>query len=196
MMRTTTPQTNPAHSALVAAGLLAALAVAALPGCSGTGAAMTGLSVFQNTQSNKLDLGVYLDGQEAKRNELEQAAKGYSKWKIAGRVSTSPRLRFTFKKPDALGRIRTITVSIFQEFKGKYSDKAEFTVISRSSESTAQMQPNTEYDLGNPGPAFRVTDFYDKEVAGVALKPGMKYMLVLTVAAESSESAQVYFETK
>jgi hypothetical protein len=33
-------------------------------------------------------------------------------------------------------------------------------------------------------------------VPGVQLNPGMKYMLVLTVKADKSEAAQIYFETK
>lgn len=178
---------------LAGAGL-AALVVLPM-GCSVGGAASTGLNVFGNVRANRLGLRMFLDGYEAKRNELEQAARGYSKWKIRESVSTRPKLRFEFKEPAALGRIRTITAAIYQQFKGQYSDKAEFMIVARSDDPQAQFQPGVDYDLGAPGGGFRVLDFYDKEVTGVELKPGMKYMLVFTVSAEDSETAQIYFET-
>jgi hypothetical protein len=177
------------------AGISLAVLLVLPPGCSAGGAASTGLSVFKNVRANRLGLRLFLDGHEAKRNELEQAARGYSKWKIKESVSTHPKLRFEFKEPDALGRIRSITAAIYQQFKGQYSDKAEFTIVARSDDPQAQFQPGIDYDLGAPGEGFKVLDFYGKEVKGVELKPGLKYMLVFTVAAEDSETAQIYFET-
>lgn len=165
-------------------------------GCSATGAATTGLSVFQNTQSNKLDLRVFLDGQEAKRNEWRQAATGYSRWTIKEKVSTSPTLRFDFKKPDALGRIRSVNASIFQKFEADYSHQAEFTIFSTDSSPQGQLKPGTDYPLGAMPGGYSVMNFSGQNVGGVQLKPGMKYMLVLSVAADDSETAQVYFETR
>ncbi len=176
---------------------VAMLCAALVPvGCSASGAASTGFSIFKNTRSNRLDLRVFLDGHEAKRNELKQAATGYSRWKVSEKVSTHPKLRFEFKKPDALGRIKSITCSIFQKFEADYSHQAEYTVVARSNDPQAQMKPGVDYDLGAPGSAFRVLDFNDKEVTGIELKPGMQYMLVLTVAADDSETAQIFFETR
>jgi hypothetical protein len=177
---------------------IAATAGAALfvcMGCSASGAAHTGFNVFQNTKANQLGVRIFLDGHEAARNELKQAATGYSRWRVSERVSTRPKLRFEFKTPDALGRIRMISLSIFQKFEADYSDQAEFTIVARDNDPQAQMRPDVEYDLGEPGPNFRVLNFSNKEVSGVSLKPGLQYMLVFTVSADKSETAQVYFET-
>jgi hypothetical protein len=174
----------------------AAALLAASTGCSVGGAASTGFNFWKNSQSNLLDVKLFLDGQEAARDELEQMAKGYSKWTVSEKVSTAPTLRYELKNPGDFGRIRSIHVSIYQKFKGDFSHVAEFTVNAKSNESNAQMKPETDYDLGAPGEGFRVMDFNSKDVPGVKLTPGMDYMLVFTVVAEDSETAQVYFSTK
>lgn len=172
----------------------AAVAIVALTsGCSLIG---TGITVGKNLSSNKLDMRIFLDDQEAKRDELKQAATGYSRYKIKEPVATAPKLRFEYKKPDALGRITTVIVSIHQKFEANYSDHAEFTVVTRSNEPEAQMRPNTVYDLGALPGDFRVLDYKGNDVSKVDLKPGMEYMLMLTVKADASESAQIYFKTK
>ena len=51
-------------------------------------------------------------------------------------------------------------------------------------------------NAGKPGEGFKVLDLTNKEVPGVTLKPGVEYMLSLTVKADKSETAQVYFKTK
>ncbi len=174
-------------------GLLGALVLSS--GCSVGGAASTGFSIFKNTKANQLGVRIWVDGQEAKRNELKQAATGYSRWKIKNAVSTGPTLKFDFKKPDALGRISNITLSIYQKHEAEYSDHAEFTVFARDMTPGGQMKPNVDYNLSSPGSGFKVIDWQGGEVGGVTLKPGWKYMMVFTVKADDSESAQIFFET-
>lgn len=172
----------------------AALALAGvLSGCSMIG---TGISVAKNLGSNKLELRIFLDDQEAKRDELKQAATGYSRYKVKEPINTAPKLRFEYKKPDALGRITMVTTSIHQKFEADYSHHAEFTVVTNSNDPEAQMKPNTTYDLGAMPSGFRIIDYKGGDVPAVALKPGMEYMLTLTVKADASESAQIYFKTK
>ena len=51
--------------------------------------------------------------------------------------------------------------------------------------------------LAFPAPAHgqKVIDLTGKDVSGVQLKPGMKYKLNLTVKADHSETAQIFFKT-
>lgn len=175
----------------IALGALAAGLVAAW----GCGMASTGINVIKNTQSNKLDIQVWLDGNEAKRDEFKQAATGYSQWKIKEKIGTAPRFKYALKDPSQTGRIRSVHLSFFQEYKGKFSDSAEFTIHAADvNNPQAQMQPGTDYDLANLGGQFKVLDFHGKHVPGVSLKPGLKYSLVFTVAADDSETAQIIFE--
>ncbi|HRS29523.1 MAG TPA: hypothetical protein P5255_14795 [Phycisphaerae bacterium] len=112
-------------------------------------------------------------------------------------LGAAPKRQFEIMEPDKFGRITMVSLQIHQKFEADYSDHAEFVVTARNlNDSEAQMKPNTTYDLGAPGPGFRVMNYKGEEVPGVQLNPGMKYMLVLTVKADKSETAQIYFETK
>ncbi len=168
-----------------------------LAGCSGTGAAITGGRMGMNLLRKDSHLKIKLDGQPAKQTTWKKAATGYSRFKIKEAVSTAPKLQFELENPDKFGRITMVSVSIYQKFEADYSHQAEFTVIARDTNNPeAQMKPGVVYDLGNPGPGFKVLNLTSQEVSGVTLKPGMKYMLALTVRADHSETAQVYFKTK
>lgn len=168
-----------------------------LAGCSGESAGWTGLSVGKNLLRKDSYLKIMLDGQQAKQNTLKKAAVGYSRFDVKERVSTAPKLQFEIMEPDKFGRITAVSVQIHQKFEAAYSDHAEFVVTATNlNDPQAQMKPNTTYDLGAPGPNFKVTNYKGEEVPGVQLIPGMKYMLVLTVKADKSETAQIYFETK
>jgi len=170
--------------------------VASIAGCSATSGAWEGAKVAMNLSKDSSHLDVSLDGQKAEQNTAKKAYTGYSDWKIKEPVATAPRLRFDITKPEKLGRITSVTVAIYQEFRSDYSNQPEFTVVARNPNPENQMQPNTDYDLANPGPGFKVMDLDGKEVSGVELKPGMKYKLVLTVRADKSETAQVEFKTR
>ncbi len=181
------------------ATLLASLALGSLvtTGCSVMGAAMTGASVGGNLLRKDSHLKIWLDDQVAKQDKLKKAATGYSRFEVSDPVGTSPRLKFEIEDPDKFGRITMVTASIYQKFEADYSHQAEFTIFSSDTNNPeAQMKPGTDYNLGAPGGGLKVHDLYNKEISGVTLKPGMKYMMVLTVKADRSESAQVYFETK
>ncbi len=175
---------------------LLACGVVLAAGCSGTSAGMTGGRVALNLMKKDSYLRVWLDGQKGKQNKLKKAATGYSRWTIKEPVSTSPKLQFEIRDPDRFGRITTVSVQIHQEFEADYSHLAEFKVFAASKDTQAQMKPGVEYDLGAPGEGFKVLNVTDDEVSGVELKPGLKHMLVLTVVADKSETAQIYFETK
>lgn len=166
-------------------------------GCSGTSAAMTGGRMGLNLMRKDSHLKIWLDGEAAKQTKWKKAATGYSRFKIKEPVSTTPKLKFEIQDPDKFGRITMVSVSIHQKFEADYSDHAEFTVVARdTNDPQAQMKPGTDYDLGQPGEQFKTFDFKSSEAEGVALTPGVKYMLTLTVKADKSETAQIYFETK
>jgi len=166
-------------------------------GCSGSGAASTGGRMTLNLLRKDSHLKIWLDGQQAKQDKLKKAATGYSRFKIKEPVSTAPKLKFEIEDPDKFGRITMVSFQIHQKFEADYSDHAEFVCVARdTNDPQAQMKPNVEYDLGKPGDQFKVIDFTSNEVEGVSLVPGMKYKLVLTVKADKSESAQIFFETK
>jgi hypothetical protein len=173
-----------------------AISVLLVAGCSGTGAAWTGGRVAMNLMKKDSHLRIWLDGQKGEQSMLKKAATGYSRWKIKEPVSTSPKLQFEIRDPDRFGRITNVSIQIHQEFEADYSHLAEFKVFAATKDTQAQMKPGVEYDLGAPGEGFKVLNVTDDEVSGVELKPGLKHMLVLTVAADKSESAQIYFETK
>jgi hypothetical protein len=168
-----------------------------IAGCSGSGAASTGGRMGLNLMRKDSHLKIWLDGQPAKQSTLKKAATGYARFKIKEPVSTAPRLKFEIEDPDKFGRITMVQFQIHQKFEADYSDHAEFVCVARdTNDPQAQMKPGVEYDLGQPGPQFKLINFKSEEVSGVELKPGMDYMLVLTVKADNSETAQVYFETQ
>ncbi|MEP0845677.1 MAG: hypothetical protein HRF50_02525 [Phycisphaerae bacterium] len=188
---------NASTSGRLALCVLGALGVLGATGCSVTGAAMTGANIGMNLSRTDSYLTIWLDGVEATQDKLKKAATGYSRFTCSDPVGTAPKLKFDIIDPDKFGRITMVTASIYQKFEADYSHQAEFTIFSRDTNNPqAQMKPKTEYNLGAPGSELKVTDLTGKEVSGVSLKPGMKYMLTLSVKADRSETAQVYFETK
>lgn len=176
----------------IAVGLTAVLLTT---GC-GVGDAMTGIGIGRNITKKDSHLKVFLDGRQAKQNSLKKAATGYSNWTIKDQVSSAPTLKYQIENPDKFGRITMVAVSIYQEFGADFSHQAEFTVVARDTNNPqAQMKPDTEYNLGNPGSGFKVLDLTGKEVSGVALTPGKKYSLQLTVKADHSETASIEFKS-
>ncbi|MBU0641523.1 MAG: hypothetical protein KKB50_21900 [Planctomycetes bacterium] len=179
-------------------GMVALVAcVGFLVGCSGSGAAMTGGRMGFNLMKKDSYLKIWLDGEQGKQNKVKKAATGYSRWTIKEPTSTGPKLQFEIESPDRFGRITMVSLQIHQKFEADYSDHAEFIVVAKDTNNPqAQMKPGVEYDLGAPGEEFKVFNYKSEEVSGVELKPGVKYMLVLTVKADKSETAQIFFETK
>ena len=173
---------------LVGLGLLVGIS-----GC--VGAAMGGARMVGNMMKDKNYLRVSLDGKEGKQKAFKKALAGHSEWKIKDSVSTAPTLRYRMLKPERFGRITFTTISIYQEFRGKYSSQPEFTISSQDSRPEHLIQADENYDLGNLPAWLKVTDVRGDPVDGVTLIPGMKYQLQLTVKADRSETANVYFET-
>jgi hypothetical protein len=166
-------------------------------GCSGSGAASEGGGMTMNLLRKDSHLKIWLDGLEGKQDTLKKAATGYSRFNIKEPVAETPKLKFEIQDPDKFGRITMVVVSIYQKFEADYSHQAEFTIVAKDANNPqAQMKPGMEYDLGNPGPDFKVFDLTNKEVTGIKLLPGMKYQLQLSVKADKSETGQVFFETK
>jgi hypothetical protein len=165
-------------------------------GCSESGALSTTGNLAMNLAKSDTYLRVWLDDQKATENMAKKAAVGYSEWKVSEPVSTSPNLKFEVKKPEKLGRITMVTLSILQQFQADYSHQADYTVFSKDNDAEAQMKPDVEYALGQPGGKLSVINVEGKTVEGVKLDPGKKYKLVLTVKADKSETAQIEFKTK
>jgi len=166
-------------------------------GCLGGGSS-TGISAVKNVfGGEKSYLRVSLDGMEAKQNTLKKAATGHSNWDIKEQVSgDNLKLSYKITNPEKLGRITFTNVSIYQEFKGNYSTQPEFVVFGCDNRPASLMKENVMYDLGNPPASLKVIDVNGQKVKGVKLVPGMKYMLQLTIKADKSETACVYFKAK
>ena len=175
------------------------IALAALGGllwsATGCGGAGTAFSMFQNSQRVDSHLNVWLDGQLATQDQFKKTVSGSARFTLNNPVSTSPTLKFEIVDPDKFGRITQVIVNIHQKFEADYSHQAEFTVFSGSNDPESQMKPKMDYNLGSPA-GQKVHDLYSKEVSGVTLKPGVEYMLSLTVRADKSESVQIYFKTR
>jgi hypothetical protein len=180
-------------------GLFVSLVVGSLlavGGCSAGGAAWTGFNMGKNLTSKDSHLKIWLDGQVAEQNMIKKAATGYSAWKVKRSVSTSPVLRFEIDDPASFGRITSVIVNVYQKFEADYSHQPEFTLVAHDANNPqAQMRPGVEYDLSNPGSGIRVLNLTNQDVGGVDLVPGKEYMLQITVRADRSETAQVYFKT-
>lgn len=173
--------------------LLIATIVIGLAGCSASDGVRMGLNLSRKDSYLK----IWLDGQAAKQNKAKKAATGYARFEVPEPVECSPVLKFDIEDPDKFGRITMVSVSIYQKFESDYSHQAEFTIFAEDTNNPqAQMKPMTEYHLGNPPEGFQVMNLTNQEVEGVELIPGNMYMLTLTVKADKSETAQVFFETK
>lgn len=176
--------------------VLAGLGVSSLIGCSAGGAAWTGLTMGKNVARTDSHLRVWVDGQPAEQNMLKKAATGHSNWTVAQPVGTSPSIKFELSDPARFGRITSVIVNVYQKFEADYSHQPEFTIVSRDSMNPeAQMRAGMTYNLGNPGGEFRTLNLTGKDVTGVVLQPGKEYMLQITVRADKSETAQVFFRT-
>lgn len=177
-------------------GLLAGVCGAALAGCS-TGDASTGANIFQNLSRKDSNLRIMVDGQEAKQNKFAKGLRGYSPWTIKEQVAGSPKFMYTILEPKKFGFIKHVTMAVHPKFEADFSDIADYVIHPRDmNDPEKNMKPKTEYDLGNLGPDFRIMDRHDKEVPRVEFKPGVEYLLVFTVAADKSETVQIYFKTK
>lgn len=176
--------------------LMVAGAAAFVSGCSATGAAWEGIRIGKNLSEKDSYLKIWLDGQEAKQNKARKAYMGYAPFEVKGDVSTSPTFKFEFIDPSKFGRIKRTFISVYQEYEGDYSGHAEYSIHTVSDDPGVQMKPGETYNLGNPGASFRVTDFYDKEVSGISLKPGLKYTFLFTVTGDRNETVQIFFDTK
>lgn len=171
------------------------LAAALSSGCS-IGSAISGAQMAHRASKETTYLRVTLDGQEGKENKLKKAVAGYSGWKIKEPVSTSPKLEYRITRPEKMGRITMVTVSLYREFEADFSHQPDFTIIAEDTNNPeAQMKPETEYDLSNPGEGFKVLNLTNQEVEKVDLEVGRRYTVVLTVKADRSQSAVVEFMT-
>lgn len=176
--------------------ILTGVGLAAMVGCSGSSAGFTALRMGKNLAEKDSHLITYIDGQEAKQNKIKKAAMGHAQFKVKGKVGTAPTFKFEFDEDADFGRIRSTIINVYKEFRADYSGSPEFTIAPASQDPGAQFKPGTVYNLANPGPGFRVMDFYGNPVSGITLQPGMEYMFLFTVAGDNSETIQVFFDTK
>jgi hypothetical protein len=165
-------------------------------GCSATGAAMEGFRIGKNASEKSSNLKIFLDGNEAAQNKFKKAYFGHASFKVSAPVSTSPTLKYEIIDPTKFGRITSVNAQIHQEFEGDYSHKAEFTIYPASQDSNTLPKSGETISLGSLPGNLKCTNFENQPASGVTLKPGMKYMLVFTLAGDRSESVQVMFDTK
>jgi hypothetical protein len=176
-------------SALLFVGL------ALVGGCS-TGDAQSGIHIGGNLMRKDSNLRIFLDSQEAKQNKLAKGLKGYSPWTIKDQVAGSPKFKYEIIDVKKFGFIKSVTMAVHQKFEADFSNLADYTIFAAKKGDDVQMKPDVEYDLGNLGPGFKILDKKDNEVPKVEFVPGKEYLLVFTIAADKSETIQVYFKTK
>lgn len=151
-----------------------------------------------STGCSSAPLTIMLDGKEGSRDIVqERILKKPALLTISDPIECKPKLKFTFSDPKHFGRITMVQAQIHQKVEADYSHLAEYVIISKDvNNSEAQMKPDTEYDLGAPPDFLRIMDVNKKDVPGVELKPGVEYMISVSVVADHSETANVYFKTK
>jgi hypothetical protein len=172
---------------------------AALPfttGCSPTSAGMTGGRMLYNVGRSGSHIKLYLDGQEGKQNPLKKAWQGPkgTRFVIKEPISPSPTFRYTLEDPAKFGRINTVQFQIHQEFEGDFSHLAEYVVASKDNQPESHLKPDTEYKLAELHQDFRVFNHRGDPVERIVLDPGKQYRIVLTVAADRSETLLVEFK--
>ena len=171
--------------------------LALLAGCSASGAGHSGFNITRNLLRKDTNLRVYLDGAEAKQSTFKKGLQGYSPFTIKEEVTGSPTFRYEIIEPKKYGYIKDVMMAVHQKFEADFSDLADYKIFPRDmSDDDSNMRPNTDYDLGNLGPGFKILDKKDREVDEVKFVPGVEYLLVFTISADKSETIQVYFKTK
>lgn len=184
------------YAAFVSSAITVSL-LAALSGCSATGAAWETLRIGQNVAEKDSHLEVYLDGHKAEQNTLKKAYFGYASFKVRQTVSTTPSFKFNFDKDKNFGRITSTSLQIHKEFDADYSHQAEFIITpAHPNDSNTMLKPGETLNLAAPGSNWRVMNFEKQTVSGVKLEPGVDYLMVFTVSGDRSESVQIFFSTK
>ena len=167
-------------------------------GCSPTSAGMTGGRMLWNVSRSGSRVALMLDGQEGKQNPLKKAWAGPkgTRYVIKEPVSVSPTFRYALEDPEKFGRITTVQFQIHQEFEGDFSHLPEFVVSSKDNKPESQLKPDTDYRLDTLHEQFRVFNHRGDPVEKIVLDHGKQYRIVLTVAADRSETLLVEFETQ
>lgn len=139
---------------------------------------------------------IWIDGQPAQPVPTATISPGISNWRVSRPVSTSPRLRYDVTN-SRLGRPNTVSVGIFRQGRdGTASPQAEYSIYSTDPDAQAEIRPGVEHALGSPRGKIGIQNASNKTVEGVRLAPGQKYLLVLNVKGNQSETAQVEFVTR
>lgn len=183
-------------SKTIICSIVVGFGLAMLAGCSGVGAGMAALRMGKNASKKDSLLVTYIDGHVAKQNKMKKALMGHAQFKVKETVSTTPTFKFEYDEDAKFGRIRSTVINVYKEFEADYSGSPEFTIVPASNEPEGQLKPGVVYNLGNPGPGFRVMDYYGKQVSGITLQPGVEYMFMFTIAGDRSETIQIFFDTK
>ena len=112
-------------------------------------------------------------------------------------MSVNPVFRYRLEEEDYFGQISGVYIQIHKEFGEKYSNKAEYVVIARdTNDPEKRMMPETDYPLGSPPESIVIHDRNNKKIESVQFEAGTKYLMVVTVAGDASESIRVIFETQ
>jgi hypothetical protein len=126
-----------------------------------------------------------------------QATPGRVRCEIAQPISLGPKLRYEITEPEKLGRVTNVTINIFHEFNGGWSNNVDFIVIaSDTNNPDAQMKPGVDYHLGSPGGDIRIMDGNGNTLDRVALESGTKYLMNFVVRADRSETVGVEFTAR
>lgn len=167
-------------------------------GCSPTSAGMTGGRMAWNVSRSGSRITLTLDGQEGKQNPLKKAWAGPkgTRYVISEPISVSPTFRYALDDPEKFGRINTVQFQIHQEFEGDFSHLAEFVVSPRDNQPESQLKPDTDYKLDALHEQFLILNHRGDPIEKIVLDHGKQYRIVLTVAADRSETLLVEFKTQ
>lgn len=171
--------------------------LALIGACSGASGGSEAFNVTKNLLRKDTNLRIFLDNHEGKQSVLKKGVMGHSAFKVKEDSTCSPIFRYEIIDPKKFGFIKHVSMQVHPKFEADFSDIPDYVIHPRDMNNPdANMKPNKDYDLGNLGSGFRIMDRHDKEVSRVEFKPGVDYLLVFTVAADKSETTQIFFRTK
>jgi len=134
-------------------------------------------------------VSVWLDNHPA-----EWGGTGY---RITGPIGPTPMFRYVINRPEVLGTIRDVSINVFRETNGQWSDTPDYIVSAAETDtSPAGLRPKKTYRLGIPGEVLRVEDAQGQAIDAMALEPDTRYLMGVVVSGDRRESMRIEFQTR
>ncbi len=127
-------------------------------------------------------------------NNPATMSEGDARCKINSAISHGPKIKYEITEPEKIGKITNVTINMFHEFDGGWSQNVDFIVIaSDTNNPDAQMKPGREYHLGSPGDDLKIMDGNGNTLERITLTQGTKYLMNFVVRGDRSETVSIEF---